>query len=226
MVKNNNSYWNRSVHTKLSYWFVVIAVSIELFLGLRNSTTSFGQLALIEASFGFIGIIFVDWMHGQRFTLSYKRIKFKRSKNLFIRAMTCFIVIAIIQFVFQIIPLITSTEMAMAIIFAAVCEEYFFRGMMMEPFFRFGRTSKDKFELFRGKKISYIELFGILFSAVAFAAFHVNYYKNERLIGMVFVGGLWIAFCYWYWKDITIVIIAHAILNAIFVIQFYQVFLP
>lgn len=214
------NYWKESTHTVLSYWFVIIGVSIQLYLGIRYFNILFGQLCIVEAIFGLSGIFLLDYMHGRD---SFYPQKFKKiHPNTFIRFVITFGVITAIQFLFQIIPLVTSTEMALAVVFAAVCEEYFFRGFLLEPFFRWGRKG-NKFTIWNKKKMSYIELLGIFISSIAFAMFHVNYYNDIRLMLVVFFGGLWLGIVYFWNKDMTSVILAHFLLNIIFIAQFYQV---
>lgn len=101
----------------------------------------------------------------------------------------------------------------------------------MEPCFRAGMKSKDKFTVWKyspekkkpDKEMSYVELGGIVLSAIIFALFHVNYYSQPRLLLMVFVGGIWLGIVYWWNKDLTSVILSHFLLNILFVVQFYQV---
>lgn len=221
--EKSNEYFRNSVHTQLSYWMALIAIGIQFILGIVHMDEAFGQLCMIEFLFGLSGILILDYMHGKKkiYPERFKRI----SPNLLFRFAITFGVIAGIQFLFQIIPLITSTEMALAIVFCPVCEEYFFRGLLMEPTFKMGLKAKEKFRIWKDKEISYIELGGILFSAILFATFHVNYYGDVKLMGMVFVGGLWLGFVYWWNKDLTAIILAHFLLNIIFVYQFWMVYL-
>ena len=125
--KSNQEYFKESVHTQLSYWFCVIAVGIQLVLGLRYINEYFGQMCLLEAFFGICGLLFLDLMHTGRFSIYPKPFK-KLHKNTFFRFGTTFAVIVLIQYIFQVVPLVTSTEMMLGIVFCAVVEEYFFRG--------------------------------------------------------------------------------------------------
>ena len=226
----DQEYWTESVHTILSYWFCVLAVGFQFVIGIIHIDEFFGQMCIAEGLMGLSGLLLLDILHGKK-TIYPKPFK-RTHPNTFYRFAITFGVIALIQFLFLIVPLITREEMALAIVFCAVCEEYFFRGMLLELVFRMGEKSKDKFIIWRYKKekkkpdkeMSYIELFGIVLSAIIFSAFHVNYYNQPRLLLMVFVGGLWLGFVYWWNKDLTAVILAHFSLNIIFVMQFYQVF--
>lgn len=224
MNKEKNSYWKGSIHTKLSYWMGILAIGIQIYLGVRHLDAQFGILCVIESILGLSGLLFIDLFHGQN-SIYPKRFK-EISPNLFFRVIVIFGIIAFIQFIFQIIPLtIRDYEMAMAIVFCAVCEELFFRGLLLEPFFSLGRSEPEdkKIRLGKDREISYIEILGILISSLAFAVFHVNYYGNTNLMFMVFIGGVWLGFCYWYWKDLTAVILSHFLLNIIFVYQFWMI---
>ena len=229
--KLDQEYWNESTHTVLSHWFVVIAVGIEIFLGIKYINELIGQLCMLEAVFGLSGLLLLDPFHGKDFTLYPKKFK-PIHKNTFYRFVITFSVIVVIQFIFQIIPLVTSTDMALGIVFAAVCEEYFFRGVLLEPAFKSGFKVKDKITVWTygsvkkkpKKQISLIEIGAIILGAVVFASMHVNYYGDDRLLLMVFVGGLWLGAIYWWNKDLTAVILAHFLLNIVFVYQFYMIY--
>ena len=227
--KLNQEYWENSTHTVLSYWFCVIAVSIEFALGFMHIDEYFGQMCIVEGMLGLSGLLFLDLIHGTH-TLYPKKFK-PVHKNTFFRFGITFGVIVAIQYLFQIVPLITSTEMALGIVFCAPVEEYFFRGILMEPAFRIGEKSKDKFTVWKykqekekpDKEMSYIELGGIILSAAIFSSFHINYYSQPQLLLIVFVGGLWLSLVYFWNRDLTSVILAHFLLNIIFVYQFWMV---
>jgi len=70
MRRNKQENWNESVQTVLSYWFCVIATGIQLFIGIRYISDPFGQLCLVEFGFGLAGLLFLDWMHTKRFSIS------------------------------------------------------------------------------------------------------------------------------------------------------------
>ena len=230
---NKEKYFSESVHTQLSYWFCVIAIGIELVLGLRYIDEYFGQMCLVEAGFGICGILFLDWMHTGKFSIYPKPFK-RLHANTFIRFGITFAVIVLIQLIFQIVPLVSSTEMMLGIVFCAVVEEYFFRGVLMEPAFIMAKKTKNKLTIWRYKKkegepkkpnkeITYFEIGMIFLSGAIFSSFHVNYYGQLNLILMVFVGGVWLSISYFWHKDLTPVILAHFLLNIIFAVQFYQV---
>ena len=231
--KIDQVYFGESVHTQLSYWFCVFAVGIELFLGIRYINEYFGQMCLLEAFFGICGLLFLDLMHTGKFSIYPKPFK-KLHRNTFIRFGTTFAVIVLIQIIFQIVPLVSSTEMALGIVFCAVVEEYFFRGILMEPAFLMAKKTKTKYTIWTYKKkegrpkkpdkeITIVEIGMIFLSGAVFSAFHVNYYGQLNLILMVFVGGCWLGAVYWFNRDLTPLILSHFLLNIVFVFQFYQV---
>lgn len=221
MKKNkiDQEFWNESIFTKLSYSLAILAFSIQFFIGIRYLDTLTGQVILLEGIFALSGILLLDLVHGKRaiYPKKFKPIH----KDLFIRFAIIFGIIAVIQFVFQYVPItIRDAELAMAIVFAGVSEEFVFRGIAMEPFFRWGIDDK-KLHLWKDKWISYMEIYGIVISGTIFALFHWNYYGSLSMGLMVIVGGFWLSFTYFYWKDLTSVILAHVFLNLIFVIQTY-----
>lgn len=231
MKKNelNQKYWDESTHTVLSYWFCVIAVGTQLFLGLMHINEFFGQMCLVEALLGFSSILLLDLLHTGKMTIYPKKFK-KIHPNTFFRFVITFGVIVSIQFLFQIIPLITTVERALGVVMCSPIEEYFFRGVLMEPCFRVGEKSKNKFIVWTykdnkpAKEISYVELGGILLSSCIFASFHVNYYGDTRLLLMVFLGGIWLSISYFWNRDLTPIILAHFTLNIIFVWQFWMIY--
>ena len=229
-IESDQEYWENSTHTILSYCFCVLAVGYQFVLGFIYIDEFFGQMCVVEGVIGLSGLLLLDLLHTGKMRIKPKKFK-KIHPNTFFRFAITFGVIVSIQYLFQIVPLITREEMALAIVFCAVCEEYFFRGMILELSFRGGEKSKNKFVIWRysskkkkpDKEMSYIELGAIILSAVLFSSFHINYYSQPPLLLMVFVGGIWLGLVYWWNKDLTSVILAHFLLNIVFVVQFYQV---
>lgn len=229
--KTDRSYWDESVHTPISYLTIIIATGIQFVLGIRNINTPFGFFCMLEFAFGLSGILLLDRIHGKKrlYPKPFKKI----TSGLFFRFAITFGVIAVIQFIFQIVPLITSLELVLATVFCPPCEEYFFRGILMEPAFQLGKKTKpeNKFIIWRyspkkgkpPKVISIYEICSIIGSGVFFAVFHVNYYGQTNLMLMVLVGGWWLSLVYFWNKDLTALILAHFLLNIIFVYQFWKV---
>lgn len=214
--KLGQEFWKESVHTPISYISGVMAVVVQFVVGFRHLDVKFGQMCVFLGFLALIGLIFLDLIHGR--PLYPKKFK-EIHPNLIIRVLIIFGVIAVIQIIFQVIPLtIREAEYAMAVVFCAPAEELFFRGILLEPFFRMGKNNQD-IRITSKKSISYIEIMGIFLSGIFFAIYHTNYYNNPRLIGMVIGGGLWLGFMYYWYRDLTALILSHFLLNIIFIIQ-------
>ncbi len=58
---------------------------------------------------------------------------------------------------------------------------------------------------------------GIGISSLAFLSIHVNYYNFPQMMLSVFISGIWLGALYWKFEDLTSLILAHFILNFIYV---------
>jgi membrane protease YdiL (CAAX protease family) len=212
---------NISIFTKIVFWAGIIAFGIQFYLGMMhvNDADAFGRnfgiLALWEASFAFVGILLTDVVRGHGFPPQQFRDLDPKTLE---KTLITFIIIAVVQLAIFFIPLtISDYEMAMGIVFAAPAEELFFRAFLMSIFIRVGYDSQNKIDLFGKKKISYVEIAGIIISSVAFMFLHVNYYGNISAMLTVFFGGIALALIYWWWRDLTVVVFAHLLLNILVV---------
>jgi membrane protease YdiL (CAAX protease family) len=93
-------------------------------------------------------------------------------------------------------------EQALYFIFAAVCEEVFFRVLILSVFLKIGDNLQMK-------------ITGVIVQAVAFAAIHQNYYNDPGMLLSVFLGGIVLGIFYVWWRDPTANILGHFILNVI-----------
>ena len=218
MTKTNKPIYEKTVHTKISFYSILIAIVVQTYLFIRHTDERFGQVAGFEALFAFIGLIGVDLIRNRKLTFFNKNLQ-KPSKNLLTRTLIILSVIAIIQVVFKFIPLtIKDYEMALAIVFAAPAEEIFFRALFLEPFIKLGKNS-ERIQITKKRSITYVEIIGIIMSGVFFAIFHINYYGNINLMLIVLIGGIWLGFMYIFYRDITALILAHFMLNLMVVGQ-------
>lgn len=214
---------SKSIFSKIAFWLIISAIGIQLYLGLRHvgdsdvAGSTFGTMCLIEALIGGVGLFFTDIIRDNRFPpKNYRKI----TLNTIIISFATFIVIAIVQLVIFAVPLtIRDEEMAFAIAFAAPVEEVFFRAFILSIFVRFGYDDEEKIKIPILGVVSIIEILGFGFSAIAFAALHVNYYGDFRLLLVVFIGGIILAIVYWRFRDLTACIFAHFMLNLIVVYQ-------
>lgn len=211
-----------STFSKLDFWTIIVAVLIQAYLGFRHIGDAdafgrkFGWMTLLEAGLGLGGLLFTDIVRGHKFPpTNYREIETKTGG----RFLVIFILIVLVQVVFFAVPLtVRDEEMAMAIVFAAPCEEVSFRALTMSVFIRAGQDDKDKIKIFK-KEISYTELIGFLMSSAFFAILHVNYYGELSLMLTVFWGGMVFAIAYWWTNDLTACILAHFLLNILVVYQ-------
>jgi membrane protease YdiL (CAAX protease family) len=213
--------------SKLAFYLGVISALVEIYLGIRYLLISpdeadrlFGALTMMEGIFAIIGLYAIDLLQGKRVSLRPEEFEPISGKTWF-RFPVILIVLMITQAIFQFVPLtVRDYEKAAAIIFAAPAEELFFRGVIFGSFMKLGENDV-KFNVTKTKKISTIEVVGILVSALFFAMIHVNYYGNISLLLAVFSSGIVLALFYWLWKDITSLVLAHFLLNIISVIQIF-----
>ncbi|MCP4651527.1 MAG: CPBP family intramembrane metalloprotease [PVC group bacterium] len=223
---------NRSTHTKIGFFLGLIAVLVEMYLGIMYlfstdaSDQQFGQLTLMEGFFALIGLYAIDVVSGRKVGIKpddYEPLH----KYTFMRMLVILLTIIVIQVIFQMAPLtVRDVDRAMAIMFAGPAEELFFRGLMISLFVAIGasfpgyvirRKSSGKEE----KTISPMEIMGIFLSSILFAFMHTNYYADIGVILSVFVSGIALGFFYWWWRDLTANILAHFLLNIITVAQVF-----
>lgn len=215
---------NVSVFTKLGFFLVVMGISIQLIIGLLHIndpdqySRDWSTMALMEALFAGIGLISIDLIRGQSTGLVPKKFK-KIDPNMFLHLTVILGSWVLIQIVLQLPALsVRDAERAFAIIFAAPCEEVFFRGFLISIFITLGRLT-PRFKISKKRKISFIEITGILLSGLLFGMMHVNYYNMPAVLWAMVFSGIVIGFWYWYWDDLTAAILAHFILNIISVWQ-------
>lgn len=219
---------NDTIHTKLSYYLILISIVFELYLGFKyfNSPDTddslFGFITLTEGLIAAIGLFLTDPLSGHRLHLKPKQFR-KTSPNTLFRAIIILFVLLLIQAIFQGIPLtIRNEDVALAIVNAAPAEESFFRGFLMSMFINMSSVMTVKtFRIPGNKEISIVELIGMVISSLLFSLLHVNYYGNMNLMGMVFCSGFALIFFYWYWRDLTANILAHLFLNVWVVGKFF-----
>lgn len=212
-----------SIHTRITYIAGMVCIGVLLYLGFRHIGDSdaagqrFGFVTLLEGGFALIALLLTDTIrdHGL-FPRPFRSLHEKFLK----RVLIIFAGIAAIQFIFIMIPLTArDLEIGLAIVFASVAEELFFRAFFISIAVRFGHDDRNKIDLPQKKRISFIEIGIVILSSIAFALIHVNYYSDMSLMLTVFFGGLWLGFMYWWTRDLTAVMIAHFLLNTMVVIQ-------
>lgn len=225
--------YRTSEHTKLGWYLGALAVSFELIIGLTyifsdiKSDRIFGYITLLEGTFALTGLLLIDIIYGKPFRLKPDFFKLPESETFWPRTIYILGSLFLLQLVLQFPLTVRTWHKALAIVFAGVSEELFFRGLLISPLIRLGKNdTKYKIRKF-GKKqgyyleISFIELFGIMLSSTFFAILHVNYYNNIRLMISVFLSGIVLGLFYQKYRDLTANILAHFILNTIVTIQVF-----
>ena len=218
-----------SKYTRIGYYLTVLAVVIQGYLWIAHfqDTDAYGQtfayIAGIECLFALSGLLFYDLINKRGFHIKPKNFT-PLSGLLLIRVVFILAGLALIQFTIQFLPItVKDPEIAMAIIFAGPSEENFFRGVLISIVVMSFSNVGFKIKIFK-KELSIWVLFGIILISLFFAAIHVNYYNSTTLLLGTFLCGLWLGITYWYFEDLTAVILAHFLLNFIVVIQtFYLI---
>jgi len=217
-----------SVHTRIGFYLGILAVVIQLYIGLRHINDAdeysrlWAQICLMEAFFGIVGLLAIDLIMGKYSGMIPKNFK-RIDSNIIFHTGIALAAILLIQVVCQATLTIEDYEKGMAIIFCSVCEELFFRGALMAIFLSIGRFTK-KIRISKKHEISPITIMGIIFQAYLFAAMHINYYNNIPVLVSMFLSGVALGICVWLWQDLTAVILAHFGLNFIYVLQAFWMF--
>ena len=224
--RQKKKYKPKSSLTKIAFYLGITSAFVMFYLGARYvlsdvvADQTFGVITMLEGSFAIVGIYAIDLLNKRPISLKPKAFE-KLHPQSFVRIPVILITLLAIQTIFQFVPLtVRDVEKAAAIIFAGPAEELFFRGVLITIFIRMGE-SMDKYAITKKKEISIVEIFGILLSATLFALLHVNYYGNTSVMMAVFVSGIALALFFWWWRDITSLILAHFLLNTITVVQVF-----
>lgn len=194
--ESNNS--NNSI-TRLAFILIMLSMGIMLLIGLRNLDSDWGTFALFQSilcAFGYAGYCIIK--NKKIIPEAFTPVEFETVS----RTLIIFIAAIVTQLVTQYTFTISQTEEALYYVFASVCEEVFFRLFLISAIVKLSDTT-------------YMKLTAVVFQAVLFAAFHVNYYNDlSALVGVLF-GGVILGIFYVSYYDITANIMAHFILNMI-----------
>ena len=217
-----------SQFTKIAFVLSIFAVMVQLYIGLRHIndidiySQQWARICILEAFFGIVGLLAIDLIMGTYTGIIPKNFK-RIDSNLLFHTGVALASILLIQVVCQATLTIEDYEKGMAILFCSVCEELFFRGVLMFIFIKVGSYTK-KIKVYGKKEISPITIMGIVFQAYFFAAMHINYYNNIPVLVSMFFSGIALGIVIWATRDLTAVILAHFLLNMICVIQTFYLF--
>jgi len=115
------------------------------------------------------------------------------------------------QLVSQGVLSFATSEQVTYYVFAAVCEELFYRVLILSMAIKLADVSA-------GKSANHqwaIKGGAIVVQAAMFASLHENYYNNIPMLVSVFIGGIVLGLFFVIWQDATANILAHFMLNVI-----------
>lgn len=201
-----------SKFTMFDYIIVIVAIIVEFLLGLtylsstEASEREFFIKTMIESGIGLIGLLCLDRIRIGEWQLADKRFKEFNPDNTLLAAAIMFFIVAISQFLTQTFLSVKDWNIALAVIFAAPCEEIMFRGLIISLFIALSVkiTKKEK---------TVISFIGVIISALLFMAFHTNYYGYFNILMSVLIGGLVFGIGYWITDNLGAVIFAHLFVN-------------
>jgi membrane protease YdiL (CAAX protease family) len=202
------------VFTLITQILIAVAIGVMFFLYFTHRTIPADQdwvdYTLMMSAFVGIGYIGTQIATQQPlFPRPDQLLPFNINSG--IRALIIFGLMMVTQLITSIVFTFSTTERAFYFVFAAVCEEVFFRVLILTVIIRINPSIIMK-------------IVGILVQAVMFVAIHQNYYGNITMMVGVFIGGIILGICYVIWEDPTANILGHFILN-LFVINPFQLLL-
>lgn len=221
-----------SEHTKLGWSLGVLSVFFGIYIGLTyllpGEDMYFAWITIAEGFFALAGLLFLDKYYGKK--VQFKPDHFKPPEpDTLLHTVYILGALAVFQILIMQIPLTVRTwHRALAIMFAGPSEELFFRGLLFTPFIIWGKND-TKFKVknpFGGRnkywlEISLTEISGIIISSIMFMMLHINYYGDTKLLVTVFGSGIILGLFYQKYKNLTANILAHFVLNFIFVFRSY-----
>lgn len=207
-----NKIRNEESETKASFIMTIISSGVMLWLGLRyyssglNYDSAWGHYALYQSFMGFLGYIGSRLITGKPII---PREFAEFDKNTGFLAFLVFGAVVITQTITRFTFSISNSDQALYWVFSSICEENFFRRFLLS--FRF---------LFKGNNWN-VNILLNLGQAIAFAAFHQNYYNNPPVLISVFCTGLVFGLFYLFTNNITAIMGGHFALNLYATMQWW-----
>lgn len=182
-------------HTILSYYIGLIAFVYMLFLGSRYNGEDWGNFAYMQFAFGITGWAYIAITSGQGLFPkldTFNQIEMNSVKE----GLYIFAANVLLQYLLSTTLAISNTEQAFYAIFAAPCEENFFRGFLLPV----------------SQKILG-DIPAVILQALVFMSLHTTYAGTYMYLS-VFIAGMLYGLHYLYRKDITAIMIAHLVVNS------------
>lgn len=191
------------VFTMITQILIAVALGVMLFLYFMHRNNPADQAwtnyALMMAAFVGIGYVGTQIVTQQPILPRPDQLR-PFEINSGIRAVIICALMLVTQIVTSVIFTFSTAEQAFYFVFAAVCEEVFFRVLILTVIIRI-------------KPSIIMKIVGIIVQAVMFTAIHQNYYNNIPMLIGVLVGGVIFGICYVIWEDPTANILGHFLLN-------------
>jgi membrane protease YdiL (CAAX protease family) len=189
--------------TRVAFYLIVIAAGVMIYLYILHkdipADAGWVQYCLYMTAFAIAGLVGIQILNNDGLIPQ----KFQPlDLNTGVRAAMILAASMITQIIVRQTLSFSAGEQALYFVFAAVCEEVFFRGLIISMVLKFAADIQTK-------------IFAIILQAVMFAAIHQNYYANLPMLFSVFIGGIVLGIFYVVWKDLTANILAHFVLNLI-----------
>jgi len=210
----NRNTENNPIFTKVAVVLIAIAAGIMLYLYLIHKDIpgdeAWSKYALMMSIFALVGYFMTQTFNRQHFFPKNPNEFKTMDLNTGMKAAIIFAASLVTQIISNAAFTFSTDEQALYFVFAAVCEEVFFRVFLISFFLTFlppltGNESKFQ-EVWRAFP-------AILIQAVMFAAIHQNYYNNIPMLISVGIGGFILGIFYVVWQDATANILAHLGVN-------------
>ena len=189
---------------------------LAIFFITKESEPVWARYSLLMFGFGLSGILALNFFNNKKLEILNSYYRKIDSDNIFY-AILVYAILLLIQIALGLLEAYLAPANIIQIaytIFSAVCEELFYRGLIL-GFFVWLSKGKYKSVIFSGLLVST----GIVVSAVAFALSHTNYYNKPILLLAVGLSGIVLGLSYIWKKDIMIPMLAHFLLNCTVVFQ-------
>jgi membrane protease YdiL (CAAX protease family) len=194
------------IFTQVAFILGIISIGVMQFLYWTNRNVlgaqGWLQYTLYMTLFAAVGLFGTQLIREQPLWPSTPEDFVKLDLNTGVRAALILAASMLTQIIVQGALSFTIEEQALYFVFAAVCEELFFRVLILELFLRIKADLQTK-------------VIGIVLQALMFTAIHQNYYANLPMLISVFLGGIILGIFYVIWRDPTANILGHFMLNVI-----------
>jgi membrane protease YdiL (CAAX protease family) len=205
-MKTINQRKNLPPFTQIAYLLGVVGIVVMQYLYWTHRTIAadagWVKYALYMTIFAITGLLGTQMINNQPLIPMEPKHFAPISLDTGVRAAIILAASMVTQLIVKAALSFTIQEQAAYFIFAAVCEELFFRVLIISILLKL----KDDFQM---------KFIAVVVQALMFAAIHQNYYSNLPMLVSVFIGGIILGIFFVWWRDPTANILAHFALNVI-----------